>query len=186
MYIYPDALVSGNISLITRSLRFQEHFFDYYLSDEGGQSSRPIRHNVRDDTSSRWHGHLHNLWPHSCNHFRWQGTLGAVSLFASTRKSGDGHVLGGSWLGKSNGRQRTESKCRKDDHDLGYRPGPPAEFRRVSKCRLSQWSGQQPNLLQQMQALGAQEMQWAQALDRDLDYRCTWCQGTACPLTGRP
>ena len=30
-------------------------------------------------------------------------------------------------------------------------------------------------------------MQWAQALDReDPDYRCTRCQGIACPLDGRP
>ena len=32
--------------------------------------------------------------------------------------------------------------------------------------RLSQWSGQQHHLLQWLQALGAQEMQWAQALDK--------------------
>ena len=31
---------------------------------------------------------------------------------------------------RSNAEERTESKCRKDkDHDLGYGPGPPAEFR---------------------------------------------------------
>ena len=33
--------------------------------------------------------------------------------------------------------------------------------------------------------LGAQEMQWAQALEKDPDYRCTRCQGTACPLDDR-
>ena len=44
---------------------------------------------------------------------------------------------------------------------------------------LLQWA-------QWLQALGAQEMQWAQALDKDPDYRCTPCQGTACPLKGRP
>ena len=38
--------------------------------------------------------------------------------------------------------------------------------RRVSMHRLSHWSGQQQHLLQQMQALGAQEMQWAQGLDK--------------------
>ena len=60
--------------------------------------------------------------------------------------------------------ERTESKCRKDgDHDLWYGPGPPAEFRQVSMCCLSHLSG---HLLQQLQALGAQEMQWAQALDK--------------------
>ena len=67
---------------------------------------------------------------------------------------------------RSNGGERTESKCRKDkDHDLWYGLGPPAEFRRVSMCGLSQWSGQQQHL-PPLQALGAQEMQWAQALDK--------------------
>ena len=91
-------------------------------------------------------------------------------------------------LERSNGEERTESKCRKDkDHDLRYGTGPPAEFRRISMCCLSPWSGQQQHLLQWLQALGAQEMQWAQALDKkDPDYRCTQCQGTARPLDGRP
>ena len=52
--------------------------------------------------------------------------------------------------------------------------------------RLSHWSGQQQHLLQQLQALNAQEMQWVQALDKDPDFRCTWCQGTAHPLDGTP
>ena len=70
-------------------------------------------------------------------------------------------------LERSNGEERTESKCRKDkDHDLRYGTGPPAEFRRVSMGHLSHWSGQQQHLLQWLQALGAQEMQWAQALDK--------------------
>ena len=48
---------------------------------------------------------------------------------------------------RSNGEERTESKCRKDkDHDLLYRTGPPAEFRQVSMRHLSQWSGQQQHL----------------------------------------
>ena len=59
------------------------------------------------------------------------------------------------------------SKCRKDkDHDLRYGTGLPAEFRRVSMRCLSHWSGQQQHLLQWLQALGAQEMQWAQALEK--------------------
>ena len=33
-------------------------------------------------------------------------------------------------------------------------------------ARLSHWSGQQQHLLQWLQALGAQEMQWAQALEK--------------------
>ena len=70
-------------------------------------------------------------------------------------------------LKRSNGKERTESKCRKDeDHDLWYGPGPPVEFRRVSMRRLLQRSGQQQHPLQWLQALGAQEMQWAQALDK--------------------
>ena len=70
-------------------------------------------------------------------------------------------------LERSNGEERTESKCRKDeDHDLQYGPGPPADFRRVSIRRLSHWNGQQQHLLQWLQALGAQEMQWAQVLDK--------------------
>ena len=60
--------------------------------------------------------------------------------------------------------ERTESKCRKDkDYDLRYGTGPPAKFRRVSMRRLSHWSGLQQHLLQWLQALGAQEMQWAQS-----------------------
>ena len=70
-------------------------------------------------------------------------------------------------LERSNGEERTESKCRKDkDHNLRYRTGPPAEFRRVSMRHLLHWSGQQQHLLQWLQALGAQEMQWAQALEK--------------------
>ena len=70
-------------------------------------------------------------------------------------------------LERSNGEERTESKCRKDkDHDLRYGTGPPAEFMRVSMRCLSYWSGQQQHLLQRLQALGAQEMQWAQALEK--------------------
>ena len=88
---------------------------------------------------------------------------------------------------RSNGEERTESKCRKDkDYDLRYGTGPPAEFRRVYMRRLSLWSGQQQHLLQRLQALGAQEMQWAQVLEKSPDYRCTWCQRTAHPLDGRP
>ena len=39
--------------------------------------------------------------------------------------------------------------------------GPPAEFWQVSMRRLLHWSGQQQHHLQWLQALGAQEMQWA-------------------------
>ena len=79
------------------------------------------------------------------------------------------------------------SKCRKDkDHDLWYRPGPPAELRRVSMCSLSHWSGQQHHLLKQLQALGAQYCRELKRLAKDPDYRCTQCKGTAGGLYGRP
>ena len=43
-------------------------------------------------------------------------------------------------LERSNGEERTESKCRKDkDHDLRYGTGPPAEFRRVP-MRCLEWA----------------------------------------------
>ena len=59
-------------------------------------------------------------------------------------------------LERSNGEERTDSKCRKDeDHDLGYGSGPPAEFRRVSMFRLSHWNGQQQHLLLEWAATAA-------------------------------
>ena len=71
---------------------------------------------------------------------------------------------------RSNGEERTESKCRKDkDYDLRYGTGPPAEFRRVSVRRLLHWSGQQQHLLQWLQALGAQEMLWARKRTLTID-----------------
>ena len=61
---------------------------------------------------------------------------------------------------RTNGRERAESKCRKDkDHEQGYRPGPPAEFKRVSMRCPSHWSEQQQHLPQRLLALCAQEMQ---------------------------
>ena len=85
-----------------------------------------------------------------------------------------GNEAGGSWFGKKQWRRKG---CRKDkDHDLWYGSGPPAEFRWLFMPRLLHWSGQQQHLLQQLQALGAQEMQWAQALDRGPWLQlCTWC-----------
>ena len=57
---------------------------------------------------------------------------------------------------RSNGGERAESKCRKDnDHDLWYGTGSHAEFRRVPMHCLSHRSGQQQHLLQKLLALGA-------------------------------
>ena len=86
-------------------------------------------------------------------------------------------------LERSNGEERTESKCRKDkDHDLQYGTGPPAEFRWVSMRRLSHWCGQQQHLLQWLQALGAQEMQWAQALEKGPWLQMYTVPGNCMPL----
>ena len=84
---------------------------------------------------------------------------------------------------RSNGEERTESKWRKDkDYDLQYGTRPPAEFRRVSMRRLSHWSGQQQHLLQWLQALGAQEMQWVQALEKRPWIQMYTMPGNCTPL----
>ena len=83
---------------------------------------------------------------------------------------------------RSNGEERTEGKCRKDkDYDLGYGTGPPAEFRWVFMHRLLHWSGQQQHLLQWLQALGAQEMQW-QALEKRPWLQMYTMPGNCTPL----
>ena len=60
--------------------------------------------------------------------------------------------------------------------------GPPAKFRRVSMRRLSHWSGQQQHLLQCLQALCVQEMQWAQALEKRPWLQMYTVPGTCMPL----
>ena len=47
-------------------------------------------------------------------------------------------------------------------------------------------SGQQQHLLQRLQVLGAQEMQWAQALDKGLRIQMYTVPGNCTPLDGRP
>ena len=88
---------------------------------------------------------------------------------------------------RSNGGERAESKCRKDkDHDLWYRAG------------LQQSSGEFPCAVC-CTGVGSNSIfckgckHWVQKkcsgpkrLTEDPDYRCTWCQGTARPLDGRP
>ena len=76
---------------------------------------------------------------------------------------------------RSNWKERTEGKCRKDkDYDLQHRTGPPAEFRRVSMRCLSHWSGQQQHLLK--------EMQWAQALEKRPWLQMYTVPGNCTPL----
>ena len=78
--------------------------------------------------------------------------------------------------------ERRRSWYADEDHDMRYGPGPPAEFRRVSMRRLSHRSGQQQHLLQRLQALGAQEMQWAQALDKGPWLQMYRVPGNCTPL----
>ena len=54
--------------------------------------------------------------------------------------------------------------------------------RRVSMRCLSHWSGQQQHLLQWLQALGAQEMQWAQALEKGPWLQMYMVPGNCMPL----
>ena len=49
-------------------------------------------------------------------------------------------------------------------------------------CCLSHWSGQQQHLLQQLQAPGAQKMQWAQVLDKGLWLQMYIMPGNCKPL----
>ena len=88
---------------------------------------------------------------------------------------------------RSNGEERTESKCRKDkDHDLRYRTGPPAEFRQVSMRHLSHWSGSNSIFCNSCKHWVHKKCSRLKCLTKDPDYRCTRCQGTARPLDGRP
>ena len=95
-------------------------------------------------------------------------------------------------LERSNGEERTESKCRKDkDHD------------RLMGLDLLQSSGEFPcavcctgvgsNSICKHWVHKKCSKHWVhkkcsgiKCLKKDLDYRCTWCQGTARPLDGRP
>ena len=88
---------------------------------------------------------------------------------------------------RSNGGERTESKCRKDeDHDLWYRPGPPAEFRGVpcAVCRIG--VGSNSIFCNGCKHWVHKKCSGLKRLTKDPDYRCTQCQGTAHPLDGRP
>ena len=57
---------------------------------------------------------------------------------------------------RSHGEEGIEGECRKDKgHDLWYRPGPLAKFRRIPMRCLSYRSRQQQHLLQWLQTSGA-------------------------------
>ena len=88
---------------------------------------------------------------------------------------------------RNNGGERAESKCRKDkDHDLWYGTGSPEEFRQVPMRCLLHWSGQQQHLCKSCKHWVHKKCSGLKPLAEDPDYRCTWCEGTACSLDGRP
>ena len=97
------------------------------------------------------------------------------------------NVSGGSWLGKQRWRRKDKSKCGKDkDQDLGYRPGPPVEFRWVSMRRLSHWSGHDSIFWNGCKHWVHKKCSGLKHLAKAPECRCTWFQGTACLLDGRP
>ena len=89
-------------------------------------------------------------------------------------------------LERSNGEERTESKCRKDkDHDLQYRTGPPAE--QVFPCAVCHTEvGSNSIFCNGCKHWVHKKCSGLKRLKKDPDYRCTRCQGTARPLDGRP
>ena len=85
---------------------------------------------------------------------------------------------------RSNGKERTESKCRKDeDHDMQYGPGTPDEFL-CAVCRTG--VGSNSIFCNGCKHWVHKKCSGLKRLTEDPDYRCIRCQGTACPLDGRP
>ena len=84
-------------------------------------------------------------------------------------------------LEESNGGERTESKCRKDeDYDLWYGPGPLAELGEFPCAICCNGVGSNSifcNVCKKSSGL--------KSLTKNPDYRCTQCQGIACPLDGK-
>ena len=88
---------------------------------------------------------------------------------------------------KSNGEERTESKCSKDkDYDLRYGTGPPAEFRLVSCAVCRTGVGSNSIFCNGCKRWVHKKCSGLKLLTKDPDYSCTQCQGTARPLDGRP
>ena len=86
---------------------------------------------------------------------------------------------------RSNGEERTESKCRKDkDHDLWYGNGPPAAKFPCTVCRTG--VGSNSIFCNGCKHWVHKKCNGLKHLTKDPDYRCTRCQGTAHPLDGRP
>ena len=76
---------------------------------------------------------------------------------------------------RSNGRERTESKCRED---MILICGTGLDLQHVLSIALERAATESLAT-----AIGCS---WLKGLTEDPDCRCTRCQGTACPLNGRP
>ena len=82
-------------------------------------------------------------------------------------------------LERSNGGERTDSKCTKDkDHDLWYRPGP-SQFPCTVCC-----TGMSSNSIfcNGFKQWVHKKCSGVKRLTKDPDYSCTQCQGNARPL----
>ena len=83
--------------------------------------------------------------------------------------------------------EKGQSKCRKDkDHDLWYRPRPPAEFRRVSCAVCHTGVGSNRIFCNGCKHLVHKKCSGIKCLAKDPDYSCTQRQGTAQGLDGIP
>ena len=83
--------------------------------------------------------------------------------------------------------EKGQSKCRKDkDHNLWYRSGPPAVFRRGSCAVCRTGVGRNRIFCNGCKHWVHKKCCGIKCLAKDPDYRCTQCQGTACPLDSRP
>ena len=82
---------------------------------------------------------------------------------------------------RSHGEEGVEGKCRKDKgHDLWYRPGPLAEFRRIPmRCRTG--VGNNSIYCNGGKLWVHKKCSGLQRLTPNPDYRCAWCIGNAHP-----
>ena len=89
-------------------------------------------------------------------------------------------------LERSNGKERTESKCRKDeDHDLQY--GPEVQSSGEFPCAICHTGvGSNSIFCNGCKHWVHKKCSGLKCLTKDPDYRCIQCQGTARPLDGRP
>ena len=87
---------------------------------------------------------------------------------------------------RSHGEEGVEGKCRKDKgHDLLYRPGPLAEFRRIPMCCRT-GEGNNSIYCNGCKLWVHKKCSWLQRLTLNPDYRCARCMGNTRPIDGRP